>query len=78
MKTPFEIQNRENTVEPHMLPTQIAFMDTAFFDDRVAYEREKCEIRIDANEIVVSYDDGEQVIYRGKEKGQGHYVLECP
>ncbi|MBU0498778.1 MAG: hypothetical protein KJ558_00700 [Gammaproteobacteria bacterium] len=45
------------------MPTQIAHMDTAFFDDRVAYEREECEIRINDSEIVVSYDDGAQVIY---------------
>ena len=59
--------------------TKTALMDTVFYDETPAYEGEECEIRINGNEIVVSYkDDDEVVIYKGKDEGHGHFVLECP
>lgn len=56
-----------------------ASMDIVFYDETPADEGEECEIRIDGNEIVLSYkDDGSVVIYKGKDEGHGHFVLECP
>lgn len=50
-------------------------MDTLHFDDS-SYEDEPCEVRIDENNIVIDYeDDGKRILYRGIEKGQGHYEL---
>jgi len=61
------------------MPTQTALMDTVFYDDTPAYEGEECEIRIDNEEIVVSYkDDGGVVLYKGRDHGHGHFILECP
>lgn len=68
-------------VQRRLLPmvTKTALMDTVFYDDTPANEREECEIRINGNEIVVSYEDDDGVvIYKGKDKGHGHFVLECP
>lgn len=59
--------------------TKTALMDSVFYDETPANEGEECEIRIDGNEIVVSYEDDDGVvIYRGKDEGHGHFVLECP
>lgn len=54
-------------------------MDTVYYDESTADEGKECEIRIDKNEIVVSYEDeGVFVIYKGKDEGNGHFVLQCP
>lgn len=37
-----------------------------------------CDVKIDGTEIVVVYDDEGPVLYRGKDSGDGHYVLESP
>jgi hypothetical protein len=51
-------------------------MDSVYYDDMPAYEGEDCEVKIDEDEIVVSYKDKRRrVIYKGKEKGQGHYNI---
>ncbi|MCX5846688.1 MAG: hypothetical protein NTW12_10110 [Deltaproteobacteria bacterium] len=56
-----------------------ALMDTVFYDETPADEGEECEIRINGNVIVLSYkDDNGVVIYEGKDKGHGHFVLKCP
>lgn len=55
-----------------------AKMDTVFYDETPAYEGEDCEIILNGDEIVVSYDDEDGVtVYRGKDDGQGHFVIEC-
>ncbi|MBF0274969.1 MAG: hypothetical protein HQK84_07035 [Nitrospinae bacterium] len=37
-----------------------------------------CEVKFGEGRIVVSYKDDEgDVIYRGNEDGEGHYLLEC-
>lgn len=49
-----------------------------FFYDYVASVNEPCEVRIDGDSIVVSYeDDGEYVVYKGQEHGIGHYELKA-
>jgi len=55
-------------------------VDTLFFSDQPAVTHEPgYQVKIDENEIVVSYqDDGEWVEYRGKNKGDGHFQLSCP
>ena len=59
--------------------TKTALMDTVFYNETPAFEEEKCEIRITGNEIVISYrDDDDVIIYKGKDEGHGHFVLECP
>lgn len=61
-----------------MLRTR-ARMDTVFYDETTAYEGQKCEIRIDKGEIVVSYQDEDgSAIYKGKDEGHGHFVLDRP
>ena len=58
---------------------KVARIDTVYYDESPADEGEECEIRIDKNEIVISYeeDDG-VVVYKGQDEGNGHFVLECP
>ena len=52
------------------MPTKTALMDSVFYDETPANEGEECEIRIDGNEIVVSYEDDDGVvIYKGKDEG---------
>lgn len=59
--------------------TQAAKMEIGFYDETPAWENEECEIRINDGEIVVSYeDDHGVVVYKGKDEGTGHFVLECP
>jgi len=54
-------------------------MDTAYYDETTADEEEDCEIIINMDKIVVSYRyDNEVVVYKGKDEGHGHFVLECP
>lgn len=50
-------------------------MDT-FYYDGAADTDSPCEVRIDGNEIVVSYegDDG-PIIYKGQAMGVGHFEL---
>jgi len=53
-------------------------MDTLCYDERQADGREDCEVKIAGDEIVVSYEQyDEYVLYRGREHGTGHFVLEC-
>lgn len=61
------------------MPVLKATMETAFYDDTPAYEHEDCEIRIDGDDITVSYEDEENgyVIYSGKDHGCGHFILKC-
>jgi len=60
------------------MPVWKAKMDTVFYDSTPAYEHEECEVRIDGSDIVVTYkDDGSIVLYRGRDEGHGHYVLQC-
>jgi hypothetical protein len=49
-----------------------------FHFGKEAAESQTCEVRImDDGEIVVSYEtDGDFVVYKGEEQGQGHYLLE--
>jgi hypothetical protein len=62
-----------------MILNTTALMDTIFYGDNPAFEGEECEIRINGNEIVISYSDSDGVvIYKGKDEGSGHFVLECP
>lgn len=61
------------------MKTMIAKMDTIYYDETAADEREECEVRFDNENIVVSYCDPEgPVIYTGTDHGHGHFVLECP
>jgi hypothetical protein len=47
-----------------------------FYYDGIADTGEPCEVRIDKDEIVVSYDDEDgPVVYKGKNKGDGHFDL---
>lgn len=50
-------------------------MDTFYYDGEADTDSD-CEVRIDGNEIVISYDGGEgPVVYKGQAKGTGHYEL---
>ncbi len=37
-----------------------------------------CDVRIDGDQIVVSYFDNGSVEYRGREVAEGHFTLACP
>jgi len=57
------------------MPTQQARM-TTYFGDETPSEVYPCEVRIDGDEIIVSYDgDAGPVVYSGKMKGEGHFEL---
>ncbi|PSF09004.1 hypothetical protein C7H09_08160 [Marinobacter fuscus] len=50
-------------------------MDILHFDD-TSYEDEPCQVRIGEKDIVVDYEeDGKRILYRGHERGAGHYEL---
>ena len=52
-------------------------MITVYYDGTEMGEY-PCEVRIDENEIVVSYkEDNMHVLYKGKSNGIGHYYLTC-
>lgn len=54
-------------------------MDSVYYDDTEALEDEPCEVRIDGDLIVVSYEDDDGVvIYKGKSQGAGHFQLTAP
>jgi hypothetical protein len=56
-----------------------ARVDTVYYDERVADENAPCDVRIDGDQIVVSYEDEEgKVVYTGKSHGPGHYHLAAP
>lgn len=56
-----------------------ARMDNAYYDQRTALEDDSCEVRIDGEQIVVSYEDDDGVVlYKGKEHGLGHFQLTAP
>ncbi len=39
-----------------------------------------CELKVDGENIVVSYqdDDGGYTLYKGKSLGEGHFAVNCP
>ena len=50
--------------------------DLYFYDARADLKDPGYEVRIDGDEMVISYqDDGEWVNYKGKDLGGGHYEL---
>jgi len=50
--------------------------DILYYDDRSASEDNLCEVRIGEGEMVVDYeDDGERILYKGRDKGNGHFEL---
>lgn len=56
-----------------------AKVDTVYYDETEADEGDDCEIRIDGDQIVVSYEDDEGVVlYKGKNHGNGHFQLSSP
>ncbi len=62
-----------------MILTTKAKMDCVFYDETPAYVEGDCEVKINKNEIVVSYEDDEGVVnYKGEDEGHGHFVLKCP
>ena len=66
------MKTQEKTMETHK-----AHMDTVYYDDSPANLSQDCEIRIEENKIIVSYDDYNGVSqYEGQDHGCGHYVLE--
>ena len=55
-----------------------SIMDYVCYDGTIA-EGLSCEVIINGDEIAVSFKhEQEFIIYKGKEKGQGHYQLDCP
>ena len=60
------------------MPVWKGKMDTLYYDTRTADGQVDCEVKMAENDIVVSYEqDGEFVLYGGREHGPGHFVLEC-
>ncbi len=55
-------------------------VDVVYYDERPALLREPgYEVKIDDTGILVGYqDDAGWVEYRGKNNGDGHFVLEAP
>ena len=50
-----------------------------YYRDTEADLDEPCEVRVDGNSIVVSYeDDGGHTVYKGIENGIGHFELSAP
>ena len=57
------------------MPVYKGKMDNFFYDSK-ADAGDDCEVRIDNGEIVVSFDrDDGPVLYRGMDRGHGHYIL---
>lgn len=58
------------------MPVYKGKMDNLYYDSK-ADAGDDCEVRIDNGEIVVSFDrDDGPVLYRGMDRGHGHYILE--
>ena len=52
--------------------------DIIYYDEEADID-EPCEVRIDKDEIIVSYDDEDgPVVYKGKNNGNGHFNLKAP
>ena len=64
----------------YVMPTwKQSLMDWVDYDGYDAGESEPCEVRIDENAIVVSYEDDRGAVnYIGEGKGPGHFALESP
>lgn len=54
-----------------------SLMDIVYYDKTEACEQDPCEVRIEGNEIVVSYDDDVPVVFKGHLNGPGHFELAC-
>ncbi len=53
-------------------------VDILHYDGEVSVN-ETCEVRIDGDSIVVSYEDaGGYTVYKGSVNGTGHFELEAP
>ncbi len=58
-------------------------MTHLYYDKDMAVENEPCQVRIGNGEILVEYDEEDHkgisrlVQYKGKQEGEGHYVLTC-
>jgi hypothetical protein len=67
-------------MKEYVMPTwKQSLMDWMDYDGSDAGESELCEVRIDENVIVVSYEDDRGVVnYKGEGKGPGHFALESP
>ncbi len=53
----------------------------AYYPDKGMDSNLPCEVRINGDEIVVSYRDDFRkclVVWKGHDEGNGHYVLEAP
>ena len=51
--------------------------DILYYDDEPAVEGWLCEVRLDDQEMVISYEeDGERRMYIGRAAEPGHYVVE--
>jgi len=66
--------------EPHMAVWNNSVMECIYYDADAADLDLHCQVRIDDDEIVVTYeeDDGGYPLYRGQNDGTGHFVLQCP
>ena len=66
--------------EPDMAVWDNSIMECIYYDGDPADMGMDCQVRIDEDEIVVTYeeDDGGYPVYRGANDGTGHYVLQCP
>lgn len=55
-----------------------AAMKICYFSDEVS-ESLDCQVRIESDgEIAISYEtDGQHIVYKGRAKGDGHYLLSC-
>ncbi len=54
-------------------------MVSVYEDKTPVYKRQDCQVKLEGDEIVVDYKDERGIVlYKGKEKGQGHYLLKCP
>lgn len=52
-----------------------------FHGDKTLMEESDCHVRIEGDDIEVRYDDddwGGEVVYVGKDIGQGHFELSAP
>jgi hypothetical protein len=56
-----------------------ARLETVYYDNAEAALNDSCDVRIDGNAIVVSYEGDEgPVVWKGSMKGQGHFELNSP
>lgn len=56
-----------------------ARLETIYYDEEEAVLNDVCDVRMDGNVIVVSYEGDEgPVVWRGQMNGQGHFELRSP